>query len=532
MSSTENAVAPSRPTWLARLARAAATTLARSWPFSLAGPAEGSWRGPFFGIGEQGHTFELGPLEDGWQRNLSVVGSPEARFIPAAYACVMANARGISQCYPAHKRRDAAGRIETVTTSAAARVLRKPNGVETWPQFILNLVCDLQFDGNAMAVGVRNGRTELESLWRMPRTACAPMVGVDGSVFYSVGVNDLNPDATEMMAPASDVLHLRMYCPRHPLLGESPITAAAMAAGINVALSRSQLAFFSNMNRPSGVLSTEHPLTSSDIETLQIKMAEASKRWAMGGMPILSRGLKFQPLSISSVDAQLIEAQRLSIEDIARVYGVPLPVIGDLSKATLQNVEQLAGLWLAIGLGALLENLERSLDALFDLPADEWIELDTAALLRTDFLARVEGLTKAIQGGLMSPNEARARESLSPVAHGDTVYVQQQMVPLGGRPPAPAPAPGATPPADPAASDPAANDPNGGAAADGTEPPPNAPPPDPGTRQHVPLRDELEVEIARVVRTLTDDEALALLRASVTETEHAIARAKVGALMP
>jgi HK97 family phage portal protein len=498
-----------RPRGFLGFARAAAQRIARSWPWGT----EGTWRGPFAGIGEQGHSFELGRLEDGWQRNLAIPGPASARFIPAAYACVMANARAISQCYPAHKRRDERGRIETVTTSAASRVLRKPNGVETWPQFILNLVAELQFDGNALAVATRNGREEVEALWRLPRSACAPLVAADGSVFYDIGVNELAPDAAQARLPAADVLHARMHCPRNPLLGESPITAAAMAAGINVALSKSQLAFFSNMNRPSGALTTANVLNSDQIDTLRRKIDETSKGWQQGGLPILSAGLKFEPWGVNSVDAQLIEAQRLSIEDIARVYGVPLPVIGDLSKATLQNVEQLAGMWLAIGLGALLENIERSLDGLFGLPANEWIELDTAALLRTDFAARVDGLTKAIQGGLMTPNEARARESLSPVPHGDRVYVQQQMVELGTKPPTPPPPAPPAPPTPP---------PGNGDAANVEEDPP-------ATRSH---DDELEHSIAQVIHTLTDSETLALLRRSVTETERAIERAKTGARAP
>lgn len=518
-----------------RLARTA-WRVARSWP--AAWGLEGSWRGPFAGIGELGGTYELGRIEDGWQRNLAIA-TLNGRRIPAVYACVMANARGISQCYPAHKRRDADGNVTTVTTSAASRVLRRPNPIETWPQFILNLVAEVQFDGNAMAVAVRNARGEVTKLWRLPRTHCSPLVSADGSIFYAVGVNVFDPEATEMILPARDVLHLRLHTPRHPLLGESPITAAAMAAGINVALSASQLAFFTNMSRPSGVLSTDQPLTSADIEVLRQKMEEASKRWMQGGLPILSRGIKFLPMSINSQDAQLIEAQRLSIEDIARVFGVPLPVIGELTKATLQNVEHLANLWLAIGLGALLENVERSFDALFELDqvaaGNEWIEFDTAALLRTDFAALIDGLTKGIQGGLFAPNEARARMSLSPVPHGETVYVQQQMVPLGTQPAAPpatgpAPAPGGA--GDAGAADDTVGD---GSAADGGDSG-GAAPDDaeaPGARA-VPAHaaDELDREIAHALRALTDDEAIAILRASATETLRALERARAGAVLP
>jgi HK97 family phage portal protein len=437
---------------LARLGAA----LRRSFPW-VPGP-EGSWRGPFAGLGELGNWFALGRIEDGWQRNLSPA-MLSGRYIPAAYACVMANARGISQCYPSHKRVDADGQVQVVTSSPASRVLQSPNASETWPQFILNLLCDLQFDGNAYAVAARDARFQITALWRMPARSCMPHIAADGSVFYSVGQNPLAPELADFMAPAADVLHLRTYCPRHPLMGETPIAAAAMAAGVNVALSRSQLAFFSRMNRPSGVLTTDQSLKSDQIAVLREKFEEQSQAWAAGGMPILSSGLKFAPIGINSVDAQLIEAQRLSIEDIARVFGVPMPVIGDLTKATLQNVEGLTSLWLALGLGALLENIERSFDALFGLPgevAGDYIEFDTSALLRTDFAGRIDGLTKAIQGGLMTPNEARAREGLSPVPDGDTVYVQQQMVPLGYEPPAPAPAPAAAPAPVPAGS--AAND--------------------------------------------------------------------------
>jgi HK97 family phage portal protein len=207
-----------------------------------------------------------------------------------------------------------------------------------------------------------------------------------------------------------------------------------MAAGVNVALSQSQAAFFSRMSRPSGIITTDADLGPEQLGILRKAWAEQSAGMEAGGIPILGGGMKFQSLGITSQDAQLIEAQRMSIEDIARVYGVPLPVIGDLSHSTMNNVEQLISLWLSVSLGALLENIERSLDALFDLPANEYIELDTSALLRTDFMGRINGLTKGVQGGIFTPNEARSKEGLHPVDHGDVPYLQQQMQPIGFTP--------------------------------------------------------------------------------------------------
>jgi HK97 family phage portal protein len=390
---------------------------------------EGEPRGPFYGQGELGNWFELGSIEDGFQRNLNLPHI-DAKKIPAAYASVMANARAVSQCKPLHKRKDASGRTEVVMTSAASRLFQRPNSYETWPQFILNCVAQMFFDGESFAIASRNARGEVIRLDRMDSRTCSPYV-TDGELFSSVGQNPFVAEEIDYLVPARDVLHLRQYCPRHVLMGESPIKAAAMAAGINVSLSGSQAAFFSQMSRPSGVLSTETVLNKDQLESLREAWYKQSQKIAQGHVPILSGGLKWQPMSISSQDAQLIDAQRLSIEEIARVYGVPLPVIGDMTSSTLNNVEQLISLWLSISLGSLLENIEQSFVRLFDMPANESVDFDVTGLLRTDFQARIDGLTKAIQGGLYTPNEARAREGLHPVENGEDPIVQAQMVPLG-----------------------------------------------------------------------------------------------------
>ena len=409
---------------------------------SLFGTGEGSWRGPFAGVGEWGGLHTIDPLGDGWQRNLTIDAN-SARTIPAAYAAVMANARAASQCTPMHHRK-VNGRVEVITTAAPARIFRKPNAYETWPQFLTNCIGQMLFDGEAFVVFARNNRNEIDAMHLMPRRACSPYVE-EGEIFYSIGSNPMLASGTEMMAPARDVMHLRQYTPRHPLMGESPIKAAALAAGVNVSLNRHQAAFFERMSRPSGILSTDAHLNSQQMQQLREAFAQQAKGWASGGMPILGSGMKFQPLSISSQDSQLIQAQRLSIEDIARVYGVPLPVIGDLTHATLSNVEQLISMWLSISLGALLDNIERSLERAFDLGPNEYIELDPTPLLRTDFIGRIDGLVKGVQGGLFTPNEARMREGLNPVANGDVPYLQQQMVELGWKP-EPAPAQDLTPP--------------------------------------------------------------------------------------
>ena len=87
-----------------------------------------------------------------------------------------------------------------------------------------------------------------------------------------------------------------------------------------------------------------------------------------------------------------------------------------------------------------MEHIETSFDKFFGLPRGQFTEFDVDSLLRTDFQTRIDGYTRAIQQGLMTPNEARAKMGgLPSVDNGDVVYAQAQMQPLGYEPPEPEP---------------------------------------------------------------------------------------------
>jgi HK97 family phage portal protein len=279
---------------------------------------------------------------------------------------------------------------------------------------------------------MRNDRFEVSELHLLPRGVCSPIIDPDTrDIFYAVGENPLASGGADYIVPARDILHLRFHTPRHPLIGESPIKAAALAIGINVSLSRTQSVFFNNMNRPSGIISTDQVLTREQMTTLRLAFEEQSQGMAAGKIPVLAGGLKFSPMSINSQDAELVEAQRMSVLDIARVFGVPPQLIGELKDATLGNAEALIQAFLSMSLGSYLEHTERAFDRLFGLTGgNEYIELDVSALLRTDFAGRIDGLTKAVQGGLLTPDEARNREGYAPVKGGNTAYLQRQMVPI------------------------------------------------------------------------------------------------------
>jgi HK97 family phage portal protein len=391
-----------------------------------------------------------------WQKGLTPYQGGESATVNA---CVNAYAQTLAQMPGTHYQATPEGGQVKITTSALSRILRTPNPYQTRSDFVLNLVTELLFTGNAYAVAIRNARQEVDSLHPIASRGTQGLIDEDsGAIFYALGVNVL-AGRFDYAVPARDVLHVRCRTqPGYPLLGITPLRWAAMAQAANVAISATQATFFANASQPSGFLSTKETLTGNQLTELRAAWAARAAGIAQGEVPILGGGMEFQAMGITSQDAQLVEAFGMTVGDIARAYGVPLPIIGDLSTSRFHNTEQLLAFWLSTALGFYVEHLEVAFDRFFGLPADQFTEFDTDTLLRTAFNERIDGLTKGITGGLYSPDEARAKEGLPavPDGFGAEPRLQAQVVPLSQVGATPVPSAPAAPaaPVDPAAADP------------------------------------------------------------------------------
>lgn len=365
-----------------------------------------------------------------WQLGKTV---PPTGANPVVESCVSAITQTIASLPLNHWRMLPNNGQELITNSPASRILRKPNSYQTRTDFILNLLRNELFNGNGYAIGLKDERFNFESLHLVNPHSCQPLVAPDGSVFYQIGLSDVAAGVAGIQtitAPAAEILHIRMQTPRSPLVGETPLMAAAMSIDAGNAIHRHLAAFFSNMTRPSGFLKSATALKPELAEVLKNEWQQAFAAGGAGRVAVLQGGLDWQALTMSAVDAAIVESYKMTVHDIARIFRVPLAVIGETGGATYSNTETLIRHWLSTGLGFIVEHVELALDALFELPADEFISFDLEYLLRADFVARVEGLTKGIQGGLFSPNEARAKEGLARAIDGDEPRLQAQVVPL------------------------------------------------------------------------------------------------------
>jgi HK97 family phage portal protein len=381
-------------------------------------------------------------------------------------ACISAYSQTVAMCPGSHWRMNSKNGRDRITNSALSRILRRPNDYQSISDFMLNLVRSLYFEGNAYALCLRNDRFEIDEIHLMDPRQSRPQLAVTGDVFYTLAGNNVMAARLQgeaLIVPQRDVLHVRLHCQERkqpfPLRGETPLIAAYGDIETTDAIMQQQIQFYRNEARPSAVLSTDLPLDKDLVQALTDRWNEKSKGLHQGKTPILTHGLKVQPWVTPGKDAQLVEMMKLSQEHIALAFRIPLQILG-IGGTPYSSTELLMQSWVASGLGFCLNHVEESFGVTFDLRGqpEDYVEFDTAALLRSAFKDRIEGLARAVQGGVYSPNEAREIEGLDTAAFGDEPRLQAQVVPLSmaGKIPTAPTAPAA--PASPGAPQDGANE--------------------------------------------------------------------------
>lgn len=338
-------------------------------------------------------------------------------------------------------------------------VLRKPNHYQTRQQFIETWVMSKVLHGNTYVLKVRDARKVVVALYVLDPSRVTPLVAPDGSVYYQIMRDDLSklPGDFEGI-PAYEIIHDRMECPFHPLVGVSPLFAAYLPAAQGLRIQKNSERFFRNMSRPSGILSGPGEISPDTAKRIKDAWEENYKDGNLGRIAVVGDDLKYIPMTINAVDAQLVEQLKLSAEQICSAFHVPAYMIGAAPPPAYTNIQALNQQYYSQCLQKLFNAIEDLLDDGLGLrPLGFRTEFDLADLLRMDSLAQAEVVTKLVGGGIMSPDWGRAKFGEGPTPGGDTPYMQEQNWPLrmlAGRelpaaaPTAPAPMPGTEPDAD------------------------------------------------------------------------------------
>lgn len=398
----------------------------RALPLSPIQDGRGGW-----------HPLVREPYAGAWQRNQEL-RTDTALTHPTLYSCVTLITGDIGKLRPKLVQFDeVAGIWRETRNTAHSPVLRRPNRFQNHKQFQAWWITSKLLNGNTYVLKERDDRNVVRALYILDPLRVTVLIAPDGDVFYQLKRDDLSGQPEETVAvPASEIVHDRFNCLFHPLVGTSPIFAAAGPANIGLQIQRNSTAFFANGSNLSGVLASPTSITKEKAKELTEIWNSHARGGLSGFVAVLGDGLKFEPMRMSALDAQLIEQLGWSDEKIASVLHVPPFKIGVGAPPTHQNGQILEMAYYTGCLQRLIEDYEECMDEALELTSPMeggrrlGVELDLDGLLRMDTATQVDTLVKGIRGGLYTPNGARRKVDEPPLVGGDTIYMQHQDYPI------------------------------------------------------------------------------------------------------
>ena len=138
--------------------------------------------------------------------------------------------------------------------------------------------------------------------------------------------------------------------------------------------------------------------------------------------PILPPWLTYEKTGLTMVESQVLESRLFSIHEICRWFGVSPHLVGDLSRATFSNIEQLALEFEKLTLAEWMTRWEQAFWRCVLTPEEQsqgyFLLHDTSALRRGDFASRMAGYATALQNGELSIDEVRDMEGRNPLPNG------------------------------------------------------------------------------------------------------------------
>ena len=207
--------------------------------------------------------------------------------------------------------------------------------------------------GNAYAEMEISGRGQVVALWPWRPDRVKLSRGPDGKLLYSYRMQNAGKPIT---LSHERILHLRGLG-TDGVMGLSPIDVHRQTFGASMAITEHGARFFSNGARPLGAISVPGPLSDKAYERLIANWSSMHQGLDNAHrVAILEEGTQWKDIGANMVDAQYIQAQQLTQEDICRIYNYPPHRAGLMDRATNANVSQMALEYIMYNLSPWTEN--------------------------------------------------------------------------------------------------------------------------------------------------------------------------------
>jgi HK97 family phage portal protein len=347
------------------------------------------------------------------------VSVEQALANPAVFRCVDLVSSSIGML-PTYVMRKAGTALEKADAHPLFDLLQyQPNGWQTAFEFKQLMQMRVLIHGNAYAIIVRTGSRITQLIPIDPRRVLVKQLP-DLTLRYEV----TRDDGSVGIYAAQDVLHLRGLSV-DGLTGVSRVQKAADTISIALQAGRAAERIFRNGMMVGGNLKHPGKLGEEGKKFLRDSLTEIHAGPENAGKWIITEeGMEAKPFANTAKDSQLIEARASLVEDIARIFGVPRPLLGMDDTSWGSGIEQLGILFVRYGLApwfkAWEEALTRSCLSLVERRSFLF-DFDETELLRGTLKDQAEFFAKALGAGGQRPwmevNEVR--ESVGLGAHPD-----------------------------------------------------------------------------------------------------------------
>ena len=343
----------------------------------------------------------------------------------AVYQCQSLITDGISTLPLDHFRKTPDGRRELVPSAQSPKWVSHPNPYQTPVTFWTRVFSSLLSDGNAFIATIRNPNTgAIVALYCLAPQDVHIVPGPLGDNTYEVSGKPFD---------RSQILHIPAFLVGDDVRGLSPIDVAREAIGLGLTAEEFGARFFSQGVTMSGVI--EHPGMPNKDEA---KLLREMFRKTHGGtknshaVGILTGGAAFKPITMTAEQAQFLETRKFQKSEIAGLYRVPAYLVDPSVTSTWgTGIEEQNKFLVEWTLLPWAIRVEQAI-SIFLLAGPQFVKFNFDAKLRPKTKERYEAYDKAINTGIMCPDEARALEDLPPLPNGQGKHFWRpgNMVPI------------------------------------------------------------------------------------------------------
>lgn len=301
-----------------------------------------------------------------------------------------------------------------------------PNSRMTPFEFWRAMIMNHDLRGNAYARIDRDAAGEALAMWPMPADQVRPFVLKDGSMVYEYQI-----DGNVAILSADNVLHLKNL--GNGTIGLAKLEFMRSTTDEQVKAAGAASKVFGNSGKPTGVLMVDGILKPGQREELRANYGELASG-STSRLAVLEANMKYQQLSLSPEDQQILQTRNFGVEELCRWLDTP-PVLVHHANVTTwgSGIAEIVDGFHKFTIRPIAVNIEQALRKRLMTPrqrATMTAEFSLDALLRGNIKDRFEVYAKAVQNGLKTRNQVRQLENDEPIAGGDVLTVQANLLPI------------------------------------------------------------------------------------------------------